>query len=172
MIMDRFVETDFVSTSSVNRAFSKFILIFYQLKKPPAYVKKLICLIFDCHLPRSRGRSGFRPPPRLQPKEGFYLTLRLMNGSGLIFTFPEIGEGVTAVTDEVDTKAVSTKRSVLLVGQPHPSGFACHLPRSRGRSGFRAFPPPTPERTVITIQTDGAQIPFQKHYLNISEKRL
>ena len=38
-----------------------------------------------------------------------YLTFRLMIGSDLTFTFPEIGEGVTAVTDEVDTKAVSSK---------------------------------------------------------------
>ena len=34
---------------------------------------------------------------------------RLTIGDGLTFTFPEIGEGVTAVTDEVDTKAVSSK---------------------------------------------------------------
>ena len=38
-------------------------------------------------------------------------------------TFPETGEGVTAVTDEVDTKTVSTKQSVLIVSQPHLSHF-------------------------------------------------
>ena len=58
-----------------------------------------------------------RTPKRLD------MTSRLMIGDGLSLTFPEIGEGVTAVTNEVDTKAVSTKRSVLLVGQPHPSHF-------------------------------------------------
>ena len=42
-------------------------------------------------------------------------------GNALTFTFPEIGEGVTAVTDEVDTKTLSTKKSVLIVGQPHLS---------------------------------------------------
>ena len=49
------------------------------------------------------------PLPHLHPKEWFDPTLRLIIGSGLTFTFPEIGEGVTAVTDEVDTKAVSSK---------------------------------------------------------------
>ena len=64
---------------------------------------------------------------------------RLMIGSDQTLTFPETGEGVTAVTDEVDTKTLSTKKSVLIVGQPHPSGFACHLPRSRGRSRFKCY---------------------------------
>ena len=39
---------------------------------------------------------------------------RLMIGGGLTPTFPEIGEGVTAVTDEVDTKAVSDYKNGLL----------------------------------------------------------
>ena len=34
---------------------------------------------------------------------------RLTIGDGLTFTFPEIGEGVAEATDEVDTKAVSSK---------------------------------------------------------------
>ena len=40
---------------------------------------------------------------------GFDLSFRLTIGSDLTFTFPETGEGVTAVTDEVDTKAVFSK---------------------------------------------------------------
>ena len=49
--------------------------------------------------------EGLAPPEN----ERFILTFRLTSGGGLTFTFPEIGEGVTAVTDEVDTKAVSSK---------------------------------------------------------------
>jgi hypothetical protein len=49
--------------------------------------------------------EGLAPPEN----ERFILTFRLMIGSGLTFTFPETGEGVTAVADEVDTKAVSSK---------------------------------------------------------------
>ena len=46
-----------------------------------------------------------------------------MIGSGLTLTFPETGEGVAEATDEVDTKTLSTKKSVLIVGQPHLSHF-------------------------------------------------
>ena len=36
-------------------------------------------------------------------------------GNALAFTFPEIGEGVTAVTDEVDTRAVSYYKTEYLL---------------------------------------------------------
>ena len=38
-----------------------------------------------------------------------------MIGSGLTLTFPEIGEGVTAVKDEVDTKTVSYYKTEYLL---------------------------------------------------------
>ena len=75
---------------------------------------------------------------------------RLMIGGDLTLTFPGLGEGVTAVTDEVDTKTLSTKKSVLIVGQPHLSHFkyygATPSPVS-GKVKAKAFPRLHPYRS-------------------------
>ncbi len=70
---------------------------------------KLVLLIHHFVVPLPRWGRLIKPSPRPHPKKRFYSPLRLTIGGGLTFTFPETGEGVTAVTDEVDTKAFSTK---------------------------------------------------------------
>jgi len=97
-------------------------------------------------------------------------------GSGLTPTFPETGEGVTAVTDEVDTKTVSTKQSVPIVSQPHPSGFACHLPQSRGRSRFKPLSRRHPYRSpklfsAFSFETRGTKEKANKKKMPIRKFR-
>ena len=63
---------------------------------------------------------------------------RLTIGEGLTFTFPEIGEGVTAVTDEVDTKTVLYYKTEYLL-TPFPAfSFDATGPKEKANKKKRA----------------------------------